>query len=154
MNPHEGPLPNDPLGDMMRTWAGMASAAMPRPEARAPFAAAAGAAPGAAHPASNVLAQAHWLATGVSMRVWTRAAQSLVRYQQESGTADAPAAAEGPARQADAARAHLRRLGEIALEEARSLDAQLQSLGEQLRASMEDPAAAKPPQRRYARAKP
>ncbi|GEM_PF-5967921 len=151
MSPHQGPLPNDPLGDLMRSWAGMA---MPSPEALAPFAAAAGAAPGAGHSAGNVLAQAHWLASGVSMRVWTRAAQSLVQYQQESGAAERPADAAGPARQHDAARAHLRRLGEIALEEARSLDAQLQGLSEQLRASMEDPAAPKPHRRRYARAKP
>ncbi len=158
MNPPEGSPTNDPLVDMMRSWVAMASAVMPRPETLAPLAAAAGLSPGLSPGVSqgggSVLAQAHLVAAGASMRAWTRSAQSLAQYQQDSSAAGA-AGAEQAGRQTDAARAHLRRLGEIAIEEAHALDTQLQGLGEQLRAAMEDPAVtADLRQHRYARAKP
>ena len=127
----------------------------------ASWAAAAGGAglPGAGHPRGQAITQsitqAHAVAAGASMRVWTRGAQSLAQYQQDSAAAGGPADADQVARQADAARAHLRRLGEIALEEAHSLTTTLQGLAEQLRASMETPATGVDlPPRRYARAKP
>ena len=67
-----------------------------------------------------------------------------------AGAGDAQAAC-----QADAARAHLRRLGEIAIEEAHALDAQLQGLGEHMRAQADDASHLSHPQpRRYARTKP
>ena len=143
MKTQEDSLPNDPLGDMMRSWA----------------AAAAGAGlPGAGNPCGQAIpqsmTQAHVVSAGASMRVWTRGAQSLAQCQQESAAAGGPADTDQVARQADAARAHLRRLGEIALEEAHALAATLQALSEQLRASMETPTETALPPRRYARAKP
>lgn len=144
MKTQEHSLPNDPLGELMRTWAAAAGGA---------------GLPGAGHPRGQAIiqsiTQAHAVAAGASMRVWARGAQSLAQYQQDSGVVDGVADADQVARQADAARAHLRRLGEIALEEAHTLDAILQGLAEQLRASMETPATgADLPPRRYARAKP
>ncbi|NRF66881.1 hypothetical protein HLB44_07790 [Aquincola sp. S2] len=147
------PSPNDPLGELMRAWSGMAAAAMPGADALGAMAGAPGAAAPAGNPAVGALAQAHWLASGVWLRLGSRAAQSLAQYQHECGAATHPGGADAPARQADAARAHLRRLGEMALDEARALDAQLQGLAEELRASMDDPAAGPAP-RRHARAKP
>ena len=148
MKTQEDSLQNDPLGELMRTWAAAAGGA---------------GLPGAGHPRGQAITQAitqsitqaHAVAAGASMRVWTRGAQSLAQYQQDSGAVGGAADADQVARQADAARAHLRRLGEIALEEAHTLDAILQGLAEQLRSSMETPATgADLPPRRYARAKP
>lgn len=140
MKTQEHSLPNDPLSDMMRSWAAAAGVA--------------GLA-GAGNPCSQTINQAHVAAAGTSVRVWTRGAQSLAQYQQESAAAAGPAQADQVARQADAARAHLRRLGEIALEEAHALDSTLQGLAEQLRAAMDMPATgAELAPRRYARAKP
>ena len=72
MNPPEGSPTNDPLVDMMRSWVAMASAVMPRPETLAPLAAAAGLSPGLSPGVSqgggSVLAQAHLVAAGASMR--------------------------------------------------------------------------------------
>ena len=140
MKTQEDSLQTDPLGDMMRSWVAAAGGA---------------GLPGAGNACSQSITQAHVVAAGTSMRVWTRGAQSLAQYQQESAAAGGPADADQVARQADAARAHLRRLGEIALEEAHALSITLQGLAEQLRASMETPATgADLPPRRYARAKP
>ena len=144
MKTQEDSLQNDPLSDMMRSWAAAAGGA---------------GLPGAGNPCGQAITQsmtqAHLVAAATSMRVWTRGAQSLAQYQQDSGAVGGAADADQVARQADAARAHLRRLGEVALEEAHSLAATLQGLSEQLRASMETPAtAADLPPRRYARAKP
>ena len=144
MKTQQDSLPNDPLGDMMRSWAAAADGA---------------GLPGAGNPRAQsitqAITQAHGVAAAASMRVWMRGAQSLAQYQQESAAAGGPEGADQVARQADAARAHLRRLGEISLEEAQSLHAILQGLAEQLRASMETPVtAADLPPRRYARAKP
>ena len=152
MNPPQESVPTDPLGDMLRSWASMACAAVPQPQA--PGAGAAG--PGSSSASGNTLAQAHLVAVAASWRVWTRSAQSLSAYQQECSAASAAAAPDAlTARHADAARAHLRRLGEIAREEALALEAQLQGLGEQLRAQVADPAdPAQPQPRRYTRAKP
>ena len=144
MKTQEHSLPNDPLGDMMRSWAAAAGGAgLP------------GAGNSCGQAITQSMTQAHGVAAGASMRVWTRGAQSLAQYQQESVAAGGPPDADQVARQADAARAHLRRLGEIALEEAQSLAATLQGLAEQLRASMATPATRTDlPPRRYARAKP
>ena len=144
MKTQEDSLPNDPLGDWMRSWAAAAGGA---------------GLPGAGHPRGQVITQsitqAHAVAASASMRVCTRGAQSLAQYQQDSGAVGGAADADQVARQADAARAHLRRLGEIALEEAHALTTTLQGLAEQLHASMETPATgADLPPRRYARAKP
>ena len=104
-------------------------------------------------PVNTVLAQAGWISATTMSRVWARGAQSLAEYQQ------ACAAGTPLEVQVDHARAHLRRLGEIALEEARSLDGQMQGLGEQLRGAVPDAVpdpprpTADPPVRR-ARAKP
>ena len=139
MKTQEHALPNDPLGELMRSWAAAAGGA---------------GLPGAGNPCGQAITQAHLVAAAASMRLWTRGAQSLAQYQQESGAAGGPADADQVARQADAARAHLRRLSEIALEEAHSLAATLQGLSEQLRASMETLTETDLPPRRYARAKP
>ena len=140
MKTQEDSAPNDPLGDMMRNWAAAAGGA---------------GLPGAGQPCGQAITQAHLVAAGTSMRVLARSAQSLALYQQESGAAGGAAETGQVARQSDAARAHLRRLGEIALEEAHSLAATLQGLAEQLRASMETPTTGTDlPPRRYARAKP
>lgn len=143
MKTQEDSLQNDPLSDMMRSWAAAVGGV---------------GLPGAGNAGGQVITQsvtqAHGVAAATSMRVWTRGAQSLAQYQQESAAAGGAADADQLARQADAARAHLRRLGEIALEEAHSLAATLQNMAEQLRASMETPATgADLPPRRYARAK-
>ena len=144
MKTQEHSLPNDPLGDMMRSWAAAAGGAgLP------------GAGNSCGQAITQSMTQAHLAAAATSMRVWTRGAQSLAQYQQDSGAVGGAADADQVARQADAARAHLRRLGEIALEEAHSLTTTLQGLAEQLRASTETPATgADLPPRRYARAKP
>ena len=155
MIPPDGTPPQDPLGDMMRSWASMACAALPRPESLAPLAAAAGLGAGASPAGGNLLAQAHMVAAAASLRVWTRSAQSLSAYQQECSAADTAPGDAQDACHADATRAHLRRLGEIAIEEAHALDAQLQGLGEQVRTQVDAAAPLSHPQpRRYARAKP
>lgn len=101
-----------------------------------------------------LLAQAQWLCTAALMRLVQRGA---VAWAEVGRTAAQPGAGEPASAQAvDAARLHLRRLREMALDEARALDSQLLALDEALRALAEvPPAAAEPnPPRRRARAKP
>ncbi len=157
MNPPQGTLPNDPLSELWRTWSALAAAAMPQPDRVAPLAQAPGSTPG---PVNAVLARANVAGAAVLLKVWTRSAQSLADYQRETqrlngeSAPSAAAAASSLAAQVDHARAHLRRLSDIAFEESRALDDQLLALGEQLRALLEDPAPSAPAPRRYARAKP
>lgn len=141
MNQQAGSFPNDPYGEMLRAWTAMASVALPRADATDPF--------------LGLFAQAHLASAAAGMRCWSRWAQSWAEYRQAAMPAAAPRADDGEAlgRAVDEARAHLRRLGEIALDEARLLDTQMQALSEQLRTVVEDPAAPGAPRRR-ARAKP
>ncbi len=129
----------------------------------------------AAAPLQTALLQAQAAATAALLRGLQRGAQSWADYGQATAAAAAPAAAPAvpPAAssqphadacaahttlslQVDAARAHVRRLAEIAADEARLLAVQLHALDEQLRALLSEPvppdASAAPP-RRYARAK-
>ncbi len=80
--------------------------------------------------------QAHWVSSASLLRAGQRAAQSWLQYTQE-----APADA-GAERRVEAARAHLRRLAEIAADEARSVEQQLRGLDEQARATVAPAAAA------------
>ena len=117
------------------------------------------AAPGSAGPALTPLdalvAQAHWVSSAALARSAQRGGQSWIDY----GKAVAMQA-EMPHR-VDAARAHLRRLAEIAADEARQTETQLRGLDEQLRALVppQEPApttgeVAPAEPVRYARAKP
>ncbi len=103
--------------------------------------------------------QAHFVAAAALMRVWNRSAQSLAQVRPvgpgaQTATA-AQAADEGQAlaRLVDDARAHLRRMSEITLDESRRFEIQMQALGEELRTVVVDPIDSAAP-RRYARTKP
>jgi len=113
----------DPFADAMRAWSTL-SAALP------------GATGAAASPLDAVLAQAHWVSSASLLRAGQRAAQSWLQYTQE-----APAGASAEQR-VEAARAHLRRLAEIAADEARGVEQQLRRVGEQARAAVAPHAAA------------
>lgn len=78
-----------------------------------------------------LLAQAQWLATSSLGRVAQRGSRSWGEYLQ---AAAAGGSTTGSGVTVDAARLHLRRLRECALDEARLLDTQFQALDEQLRA--------------------
>ena len=154
MKPAPDPSAQDALGELWRSWSALAAAALPGAEALTTLPPAA-----AAAPIQAVLAQAQVAGAATLLKVWTRSAQSLAEYQREvqrgAGDGDrTPQAAANLAAQVDHARAHLRRLSEIALEEGDALDGQMQALDQQLRALIEEPVAAAPKPRRYARAKP
>ena len=131
--------PADPFSDALRAWSAIATAA-----------------PGSAGPALTPLdalvMQAHWVSSAALARSGQRGSQSWLDYSKAVATQP-----ELPHR-VDAARAHLRRLAEIAADEARQTELQLRGLDEQLRALSEpvpataDLAPADPV--RYARAKP
>lgn len=160
MNPHDGMSPGDPLGDMLRAWSGMVNAALPPPEALGQLLGGRGAQGcGPAGHVNQVLMQAHFVAAAALMRVWNRSAQSLAQVRPvgpgaQTATA-AQAADEGQAlaRLVDDARAHLRRMSEITLDESRRFEIQMQALGEELRTVVVDPIDSAAP-RRYARTKP
>ena len=131
--------PADPFSDAMRAWSAIATGL-----------------PGAANPGLTpldaLLMQAHWVSSAALARSGQRGSQSWLDYGKVVATQP-----ELP-RRVDAARAHLRRLAEIAADEARQAEAQLRGLDEQLRALVEpapttgEVAPAEPV--RYARAKP
>lgn len=149
---------NDPYGELFRAWASIAMEALAQGRA-------AGLSParredrgtGTPRQLIELVAQAHLASSSAFMRCWNRALQSWTEY----GRAAAGAASAFPeglddaalAKLVDEARAHVRRLGEIALDEARLFNAQMEALGEHLRACAEDPPAQGSPRRR-ARAKP
>lgn len=154
MNTSHGPDVNDPLTALMRGFSFMASALQPP-------AGAAGMSPPmlGPSPVHTVLMQAQTAAGAAVMRGLQRGAQSWVDYGKALSLRPAGEAATDEAQQlassVDEARAHLRRLTEIAADEARLLETQLRGLDEQLRTIMQDPAPVEPPaHRRYARAKP
>jgi hypothetical protein len=160
MNQQAGAFANDPYGELWRAWAAMASGALPRGDATDPFLGSRDVrGPGADGGLMAVLTQAHFASAAAFMRCWNRSAQSWAEYRQAAAGAVAPSAppsgsdGEALGRLVDEARAHVRRLGEIALDEARLLDVQMQVLSEQLRAVVEDPASSGAPRRR-ARTKP
>lgn len=121
----------DPFSEAMSAWSTLATAL--------PGAAAGGGAPTAL---DTVLMQAHWVSSASLLRAGQRAAQSWLQYTQEAPTG---ASAE---RRVDAARAHLRRLAEIAADEARAVEQQLRGLDEQARATVAPAAAEAQPVRR------
>ena len=131
--------PADPFADAMRAWSAIATGL-----------------PGAANPGLTpldaLLVQAHWVSSAALARSGQRGSQSWLDYAKAVATQP-----ELPHR-VDAARAHLRRLAEIAADEARQTEAQLRGLDEQLRGLVEpapttgEVAPAEPV--RYARAKP
>ena len=129
--------PADPFSDALRAWSAIATAL-----------------PGSANPGLTpldaLLAQAHWLSSAALARSAQRGSQSWLDYGKAVATQP-----ELPHR-IDAARAHLRRLAEIAADEARQTETQLGGLDEQLRALIEPAAADAAPADpvRYARAKP
>ena len=147
----------DPLTAMMRAWSSMVAAVPPTGTAADKWLGSAqtlSRGPGAQ--INTVLMQAQAAASGAMMRGWQRGARSWAEYCRSAG-AGTPAlasavGAEALARNVDDARAHVRRLAEIAADEARLLAAQLSSIDEQLRAVVPDadPADAA---RRFARAK-
>ena len=154
MNTPHGPDLDDPLASLMRGFTFMSAALQPP----------AGAAgmptpmPGPS-PLHTALLQAQAAAGAAVMRGLQRGAQSWADYGKAMASQPAGAAAADEAQQharhVDEARAHLRRLSEIAHDEARLLETQLRGLDEQLRATVADAAAAEAPaRRRYARAKP
>lgn len=85
--------------------------------------------------ADAVLLQAHLAATGSLARAGQRGSESWLNYGREA------AAKDDAGIRLDAARAHLRRLAEIAAEEAQLLARQLQALDEQLCRAAEAAAA-------------
>jgi hypothetical protein len=122
----------DPFADAMRVWSTLASS-LPT----------AGGLGGATpSPLDAVLMQAHWLSSASLVRAGQRAAQSWLQCTQE-----APAGASAEQR-VEAARAHLRRLAEIAADEARGVEQQLRGLDEQVRATVAPQAAEARPVRR------
>jgi hypothetical protein len=160
MNQQAGSFSNDPFGELWRAWAAMASGGRPRDDPTDPFLGSRDVqGPGANGPLIVVLAQAHFAAAAAFMRYSNRSAQSWAEYVQAAAGAAAPSVrpsgsdGEALGTLVDEARAHVRRLGEIALDEARLLDVQMQVLSEQLRTVVEDPASSGAP-RRHVRTKP
>jgi hypothetical protein len=134
------PAAANPLADAMRAWQALLAS---WPGMGTAAGAATGAAPAA--PLEALLMQAQWLCSGSLLRSGQRAAQSWLQYTQ-AAPADAPLAVR-----VDAARAHLRRLSEIAIDEARSVNQQLMALDDQacqLATAAAAPAEAAPPVRR------
>lgn len=129
--------PTDPIADTLRVWSTLASA---WPGASAGPA-------GAPTPLDALLMQAQWLGSASLLRSGQRAAQSWLQFTQ-AAPADAPLA-----QRVDEARAHLRRLSEIAADEARTIEQQLRGLDEQAR-GLVAPAEPEPAPVRRAQAKP
>lgn len=106
-----------------------------------------------------VLAQANLALAAALMRFGGRSIQSWAEYQAATGGMRSLVSTSGMDREAlatlvDQARAHLRRVGESAVEEARVLDLQMQAIAEQLRAIVEDQPSSSDTPHRYARTKP
>lgn len=77
-------------------------------------------------PLDALMMQAHLASSATLLRSGQRAAQSWLDYSKEAAGAALPV-------QVDAARAHLRRLAEIAADEARQIEQQLRGLDERAR---------------------
>ena len=132
--------PADPFSEALRAWSALATA-LPGTGAGTP----------APSPLDALLMQAHWASSASLTRSGQRGAQSWLDYAQ------AAAAQPELAQQVDAARAHLRRLAEIAADEARQTQAQMLAFDAQACALLEplqpNPEPSPEPQRR-AKAKP
>jgi hypothetical protein len=120
--------PADPIAAWLKAWPGALGSA------------------GAGSPLDALLVQAHVASSASLLRAGQRGSESWMEFVRTP--ADAPLA-----ERVDAARGHLRRLGEIAADEARQLAQQLAALDEQARALVDAGATADEPARR-ARAKP
>ena len=131
--------PADLLSDALRAWSALASAL--------PGASSTAAAPA---PLDALLMQAHWASSAALTRSGQRGAQSWLDYTQ------AVAAQPELAQRVDAARAHLRRLAEIAADEARQTQAQMLAFDAQASALVQplQPLQPSPEPQRRARAKP
>ena len=142
MNTQQSPGLDDPIAALMRGFSLMTTA----------FQSQAGAFAGpATTPVNAVLLQAQAVASATVLRGLQRGAQSWADYGQASAAAPAGMdAAHALSHSVDLARAHLRRLTEIAADEARLLETQLRGLDEQLRAAVteSDPPDAGGPVRR------
>ena len=105
----------NPFADAMRSWF-ITAAGLPPGQSAAPS------------PLDPLLIEAHLAGSAALLRSGQRAARSWLEY-----TLAASATAELAAR-VDAARAHLRRLGEIAADEARAVEQQMRAFDERARA--------------------
>lgn len=145
---------DDPLTSMMRGWTALAGAlGWPGTGAEAWLGGARALAASAA-PVNGVLLQAQGAASAAMLRGAQRGAESWATYLTATQALDSATEGAAPWRRVDEARAHLRRLAEIAHDEARVLESQLRALDEQLRQATAPPASATDgPPRRYARAK-
>ncbi len=110
--------PADPFSDALRAWSAITTA-LP------------GAAPSGLTPLDALLAQAHWHSSAALARSGQRGSQSWLDYGK------AVATQPELTYRVDAARAHLRRLAEIAADEARQAEQQLRGLDAQLRGLIE-----------------
>lgn len=117
----------DPFAALLKAWPGVVSA-------------------GAGTPLEALLVQAHVASSASLVRAGQRGGESWLQYARTP--ADAPLA-----ERVDAARGHLRRLAEIAADEARQVAQQLAALDEQARALVDGGATSDAPVR-HARAKP
>ncbi len=104
----------DPFADALRAWSSLA-AGFP------------GAKTGVPSPLDGVVMQAHLASSGALLRSGQRATQSWWDYNREA------AAAADLAGRVEAARAHLRRLAEIAADEAKQLEQHMRAFDEQVR---------------------
>lgn len=160
------PQLNDPLSSLMQGMSLLAAGLGGGGAAANLLGQAPGAAQGPTARVQTVLLQAQAAASAALLRGMQRGAQSWAEYAKAvnpaatAGVAGATAAERQPggpddmhalALSVDEARAQLRRLTEIAADEARLLEQQLRGLDEALRAVLEVPAAEHP--RRRARGK-
>jgi hypothetical protein len=112
---------NDPLGGLFQSFSAMAGSLPGMAGGSGPA------------PLVALLVQAHVASSASLLRAGQRGSESWLQYLKEAG-AEAPLEAR-----VDAARGHLRRLAEIAADEARQVAHQLQGLDEQLRDLVADP---------------
>lgn len=124
----------DPFADAMRAWSSMATG-LARGQSVVPS------------PLDPLLIQAHVASSAALLRSGQRAAQSWLEYTM------AAAAATDLSLRVDAARAHLRRLAEIAADEARLVEQQMRALDERARGLVTPVGSEEAPVRR-AKAKP
>jgi hypothetical protein len=162
MNGQDNNTAGDPFAEILRAWGAMASAVLSpgsTPESLLGSAGARGSGPRAQLAA--ILAKAQLVSSAALWRSWERAAQSWADYGRATFDAAnvgaalpaAPLEGEALASAVDEARTHLRRVAEIALDEARLLEAHLSVLDEELRATLGEPEG-EPAPRRNVRAKP
>lgn len=102
------------------------------------------------NPLMNLMAQAHMATSAALLRSAQRGSESWVQFMKESQAESSEGA------RLDAARAHLRRLGEISADEAKQVQSDLLALAERMRelTASTTPASSGVVQKRRAKAKP